>query len=214
MDLDADLAVGRDIEVGLGVIERRHPVHPAANAAAFGEDAVFVPFAFLDGGEHGLGVSRIGDDFVAAAFVVEFTVPTGTVVDLEAAHLGTVWDADAADLDAAVDEAGAGEAQFEAQVEVLIPLLGGEELVLRHGAVKRTAADLAILHAPPSQVALPAGEGFPIEERSRFGPGSDGTETGPEDGQRRLGQFHKKGSRQRKPPAADLNPPHGLGTQL
>ena len=51
MDLDADLAVGGDIRFGLDVIQRGHAIDPAADAIPFGKDAIFVPFAFLDGGE-------------------------------------------------------------------------------------------------------------------------------------------------------------------
>ena len=171
MHLDADLAVGRDVRLGLDVIERRHAVDPAADAVALGDDAVLVPFAFLHGGEHGGGVLRVRDDLVAAALVVELAVPALAVVDLIAAHLGAVRHAHAAHLHAAVDEARAGQAQLEAEVEVLVGLLGREEEVLRHLHGGGAAADLAVLDAPPGGVALPPREGLAVEERDGRGVG-------------------------------------------
>ena len=114
VDLDADLAVGRDVRRGLDVIERRDAVDPAADAVALGEDAIFVPLAFLHGGEDRGRVLRFGDDLVAAALVVDLAIPALAVIYLVAAHLGAVRDAHAAHLDAAVDEARAGQTQFDA----------------------------------------------------------------------------------------------------
>ena len=178
VDLDADLAVGRDVRGGLDVIERRHAVDPAADAVALGEDAILVPLALLHGGEDGGRVLRFGDDLVAAALVVDLAIPALAVIYLVATHLSAVRDAHAADLHAAVDEARAGQAQLEAKVEVLIGLLGREEEVLRDLRRKRTAADLAVLDAPPGGVALPAGEGLAIEDRDRGGLDGQGEEQG------------------------------------
>ena len=50
VDLEADLAVGGDVRLGLDVIECRHAIDPAADAVALGKDAILVPLAFLDGG--------------------------------------------------------------------------------------------------------------------------------------------------------------------
>ena len=114
MDLDADLAVGGDIRFGLDVIQRRHSVDPAADAIPFGEDAIFVPFAFLDGGEHGGGVLRLSDDLIAAALVVDLAVPALTVVHLVAAHFRAVRHAHAAHLDTAIDKTRSGQTQLDA----------------------------------------------------------------------------------------------------
>ena len=167
MDLEGDPAIGGDVRLGLDVIERRHAVDPAAEAVPLGEDAVFVPLAFLDGGEHGGGVLGVGDDLVAAALVVKLAIPAFAVVHLVAGHLGTVRHAHAAHLHAAVHEARAGEAELHAEVEVLIGLLGREEEVLRHLDRGRAAADLAVLDAPPGGVAFPARQGLAIEEGDR-----------------------------------------------
>ena len=176
VDLDADLAVGGDIRLGLEIIERRDAVDPAADAIALGEDTVLVPLAFLHGGEHRGRILRVGDDLVATALVVELAVPALAVIDLVAAHLGTVRDAYAAHLHAAVDETRAGQAQFDTQVEVLVGLLRREEKVLRHLRLEGTAADLAFLDAPPGGVALPAGQRLAVEDRHRGGVKGQGEE--------------------------------------
>ena len=93
MNLEADFSVGRDVQISLGVIECGHAINPAADATAFRQDAVFVPFAFLDGSEHGFGVHRISDDFIAAAFVVNLAIPAGAKVDLITAHLRVIRNA-------------------------------------------------------------------------------------------------------------------------
>ena len=178
VNLDSDLTVGGDVRLGLEVIQRRDAVDPAADAVALGEDAILVPLAFLDGGEDGGGVLGFGDDLVAAALVVDLPVPALAVVDLIAAHLGAVRDTHAAHLDAAVDETRAGEAELHAKVEILVGLLGREEEVLRDLDRRGTAADLAVLDAPPSGVALPAGEGLAIEDRDGGGLDGQGEEQG------------------------------------
>ena len=176
MDLDADLAVGGDVRLGLEVIQRRDAVDPAADTIALGEDAILVPLAFLDGGEDRGGVLGFGDDLVTTALVVDLAIPALTVVDLIAAHLRAVRYADAAHLDAAVDETRAGEAELHAQVEVLIGLLSREEEVLRDLDRRGTAADLAVLDAPPGGVAFPAREGLAVEDRHRGGMDGKGEE--------------------------------------
>ena len=178
VDLDADLAVGRDVRGGLDIIERRHAVDPAADAVALGKDAILVPLALLHGGEDGGRVLRFGDDLVAAALVVDLAIPALAVVDLVAAHLGAVRNPHAADLHAAVDEARAGQAQLKAEVEVLIGLLSREEEVLRHLHRGGAAADLAVLDAPPGGVALPAREGLAVEDRDGGGLDGQGEEQG------------------------------------
>ena len=110
MNLDGDLAVGRDVRLGLNVIECRHAVNPAADTGAFGEDAVLVPLAFLHGGEHAGGVFRFGDYFIAAALVVDLAVPALAVVHLIAAHLRAIRHTHAAHLDPAINETRAGQA--------------------------------------------------------------------------------------------------------
>ena len=187
MNLDGDLAVGRDVRLGLNVIECRHAVNPAADTGAFGEDAVLVPLAFLHGGEHAGGVFRFGDDFIAAALVVDLTIPALTVIHLIAAHLGTVRDADATHLDAAVDEARAGQAQLESQIEILVRLLRREEEILRHLDRGRAATDLTLLNAPPGGIALPASQGLAVKDRDRCSLDGERQEKGQEVTHRRRG---------------------------
>ena len=176
VDLEADLAVGGDVRRGLDVIQRGHAVDPAADAIPFRKDAILVPLAFLDGGEDRGGILGFGDDLVTTALVVDLAIPALAVVDLIAAHLGAVRHADAADLHAAVDEARAREAELHAQVEVLVGPLGREEEVLRNLDRRGTAADLAVLDAPPGGVAFPAREGLAVEDRHRGGMDGKGEE--------------------------------------
>ena len=180
VDLDPDLTVGGDIRFGLEIIERRDPVDPTTDAVALGEDTILVPLAFFDGDEDRGGILGFSDDLVATALVVDLAVPAFTVVHLVAAHLGAVRDTHTAHLDAAVDEASAGQAQFHAQVEILVGLLGREEEVLRDLRRKRAAANLAGLDAPPSGIAFPAGKGLPIEQGNRSGVNGQGEEQGQE----------------------------------
>ena len=180
MDLDTNLTVGGDVRFGFEVIERRDAVDPAADTIPFGEDAVFIPLAFLDRGEHGGGVLRLSDDLIATALVVNLAIPALTIVYLVAAHLGAVRHAHTAHLDTAIDEARAGKAQFDAQIEILVRLLCREKEVLRDLRRKRAAADLASLDAPPSGIALPASERLPIEQGNRSGVGGQGEEQGQE----------------------------------
>ena len=180
VDLDADLAVGGDIRFGLEVIESRHAIDPAADAIPFGEDAVFVPFAFLDRSEHGGGVLRLSDDLIAAALVVDLAVPALAVVHLVAAHLRAIRHAHAAHLNTAIDETRSGQAQFDAQIKVLVRLLGREEEVLGDLRRERTAADLASLDAPPSGITLPASKGLPIKQGNWGGVNGQGEEQGQE----------------------------------
>ncbi len=75
------------------------------------------------------------DDFVAARLVVELAIPALAVIHLIAAHFRLTRHAEAADLHAAVDEARAVEAQFQAQIEIGIGLLRREEFIARHRSV-------------------------------------------------------------------------------
>ena len=164
MNLDGDFTIGRDVRLGLNVIERRHAVNPAADAASFSEDAILVPLAFLHSSEHASGVLRFGDDFISAALVVDLPIPALAVIHLIAAHLGTVRYADATHLNATVDEARASQAQLETQVEILVRLLRREEEILRYLDRGRAAADLAFLDTPPGGIALPASQGLAVKD--------------------------------------------------
>ena len=185
MDLDGDdagwlddqgFAVLENDSLGFGVVDGLDAVEPDLDAAAFGADAVVVPLAdgFLGFGEDFGG--GLGEDFFAAAFVVEGTVVAFAEVGLVAGDFVVIGDALGAELDAAVDEAfGAFELPFEGEFEVAVGFGGGEEIVFFLLGGEGASDEGAVFDAPDSAgVAFPAGEGFAVEEGDGVGAGGEG----------------------------------------
>ncbi len=166
MHLDANFPVLGDVWVGLGVVEAFDAIDPGLNARSFAADAVFDPVFGFDGGDDVFLFGRGGDDLVASGFVVEFAPPTGSGVDLVTAHFGVVRDANASDLDSAVDEpASPADADFEFEVEVVVRAFGCEEIVMFDVFGQAAAGDESVFHAPELGYAFPLGEGLSVEQR-------------------------------------------------
>jgi hypothetical protein len=178
VDLHGDLAIERDVLAVLGEVGRRHAVDPDADARALGADAVFVPAVNVhDLVECGL-VERLGDDAVAAEFVVDLAEPALAAVDLVAAHVMPAGHAHAADLDAAVDHARgriAAALDLQLQLEVLVAPLRGDEVVVGNLVRARPAGDHAVLHAPHLRVVIPAGQRPAIEQGDGLGRSDAGS---------------------------------------
>ena len=96
----------RDVLVLLGVVDRQHAIDPRLDARPFGADAVFIPAEDIDDLVQRRGIDGLGDDLVAAEFIVDLSEPARAAVHLIAAHVRTTRHAQAANLDAAVDHAG------------------------------------------------------------------------------------------------------------
>ena len=132
MHLRRDLAIQRDVGIGLGVVDREHVIDPHLDAWPFGADAVCIPAKNIDDLLQSLRIDRLRNDLAPTKLVIDLSKPPVTAIDLIAAHVRPAAHPLAANLNAAVDQARRGIAAAldgHLQLEVLIPLLGADEVV-------------------------------------------------------------------------------------
>src|SRR5262249_16997068 len=109
---------------------------------------------------------RPGKHFVTTALVVEAAPPAFADVGLIAEHLGTVRQADRAELDAAVAVA-VDEPEFPPQDQVPVAFIGGQELVLLEAV--RLADDGVAFDLPDVSPPVPAREVLAVPKRPEPG---------------------------------------------
>ena len=99
---------------------------------ALAYDTVVIPIPVLGDFLQGLRVDGFGDDFITTGFVVNFSPPANSSIDLVSLHLGIIRKPDAPNLNPGVHEAASlGELDVEFQFEVLVAFLCREKGVVR-----------------------------------------------------------------------------------
>ena len=167
--LRGDVAVKRDVGIGLRVVHAMHAIDPGLNTRPFRADAILIPAEDVDSlVQRGLLLRRgCPDDFVAAMLVVDLAEPARAAIDLIAAHRAA-FGPHTANLDTAVNEARlriTADLDLELQLEVLIRLLRADEVVLLDLLRGGAARDQAILDTPHRRVEVPTVERFAVEEQ-------------------------------------------------